>query len=150
MQDDKRHLFDEYIVQGESSRKQRAENWQIAIGLQDVDRLQNSPYLLETAKEHIERTVDLATVQKRIAEYYKTEEGRKLAATRSDEADTVAMRIQAILAEDAHRIDSPNWGGGGSISIKRFSSSFRSPARRLRKKRSKNLRSGSMPFCTLR
>lgn len=101
MQDDKRHLFDEYIVQGETSRKQRAENWQIAIGLQDVDRLKNSPCLLETAREHIEGTIDLATVQKRIAEYYKTEEGRKLAAERSDEADTVATRIQAILAEDA-------------------------------------------------
>jgi DNA-binding LacI/PurR family transcriptional regulator len=31
-------MFDEYIVQGDGSRKQRAENWQIAIGLQDVDR----------------------------------------------------------------------------------------------------------------
>lgn len=101
MRDDKGHLFDEYIVQGETSRKQRAENWQIAIGLQDVDRLKNSPCLLETARQHIEGTIDLATVQKRIAEYYKTEEGRKLAAERSDEADAVATRIQSILAEDA-------------------------------------------------
>ena len=101
MDEDREHLFDEYIVQGETSRKQRAENWQIAIGLQDVDRLKNSPYLLETAKQHIEGTIDLDTVQKRIAEYYKTEEGRKLAAERSDEADAVATRIQAVLAEDA-------------------------------------------------
>ena len=57
---DKKHPFDEYIVQGETSRRQRAENWQIAIGLQDVDRLQNSPYLLETAKEHIEGNIDFA------------------------------------------------------------------------------------------
>ena len=98
---DKPHIFDEYIVQGEASQKQRAENWQIAIGLQDVDRLQNSPYLLETAKEHIEGNIDFAAVQKRIAEYYKTEEGRKLAATRSDEADTVASRISEVLEEDA-------------------------------------------------
>ena len=101
MRYDKEHLFDEYIVQGETSRKQRAENWQIAIGLQDVDRLQNSPYLLETAKEHIEGNIDFAAVQKRIAEYYKTEEGRKLAATRSDEADTVASRISEVLEEEA-------------------------------------------------
>ena len=38
-------IFNEYIVQNDGSRKQRAENWQIAIGLQDVDRLQNSAYL---------------------------------------------------------------------------------------------------------
>ena len=101
MADIGKNLFDEYIVQGETSRRQRAENWQIAIGLQDVDRLQNSPYLLKTAKEHIEGNIDFAAVQKRIADYYRTEEGRKLAASRSDEADIVAMRIQAILAEDA-------------------------------------------------
>ena len=101
MRDDAKHLFDEYIVQGETSRKQRAENWQIAIGLQDVDRLQNSPYLLETAKEHIEGNIDFAAVQKRIADYYQTEEGRKLAAARSDEADKVASRISEVLEEDA-------------------------------------------------
>ena len=101
MQDNQKKLFDEYIIQGETSRRQRAENWQIAIGLQDVDRLQNSPYLLETAKEHIEGNIDFPAVQKRIEDYYRTEEGRKLAASRSDEADIAAMRIQAVLAEDA-------------------------------------------------
>ena len=93
--------FDEYIVQGEGSRKARAENWQIAIGLQDVDRLKNSPFLLDTAKQHIEGTLDLATAQKRITDYYRTEEGRKLAAERTDEADIVATRIMAVLAENA-------------------------------------------------
>ncbi len=94
-------IFEEYITQGEPTRKQRAENWQIAIGLQDVDKLKNSPYLLDTAKQHIEGTLDLAAAQKRIADYYQTEEGRKLAADRTDEADIVATRIMAILAEDA-------------------------------------------------
>lgn len=101
MDADKKHIFDEYIIQGESSRRQRAENWQIAIGLQDVDRLQNSSYLLDTAKQHIEGTLDLAAAQKRIAEYYQTEEGRKLTAARTDEADIVATRIMAVLAEEA-------------------------------------------------
>lgn len=94
------HIFDEYIIQGETSRKQRAENWQIAIGLQDVDRLKPSPYLLDTAKQHIEGTIDLAAVLKRITAYYQTEEGRKLAANRSDEADKVAIHISDILAEE--------------------------------------------------
>ena len=89
MDANKKHIFDEYIIQGEPSRRQRAENWQIAIGLQDVDRLQNSSYLLDTAKQHIEGTLDLAAAQKRIAEYYQTEEGRKLTAARTDEADIV-------------------------------------------------------------
>ena len=101
MSTDNGHIFDKYIVQGETTRRQRAENWQIAIGLQDVDRLKNSRYLLNTAKDHIEGRIDLVAAEERIAEYYRTEEGRKLAADRTDEADIVATRIAAILAEDA-------------------------------------------------
>ena len=92
-------MFDEYIVQGDGSRKQRAENWQIAIGLQDVDRLQNSAYLLDTARQHIEGELDIAAVQQRIEDYYRTTEGRELASQRTDEADIVATRISAVLAE---------------------------------------------------
>ena len=92
-------MFDEYIVQGDGTRKQRAENWQIAIGLQDVDRLQNSAYLLDTARQHIEGKLDIADVQQRIEDYYRTTEGRELASQRTDEADIVASRISAILAE---------------------------------------------------
>ena len=101
MDDARKHLFEEYIVQTEPSRAQRAKNWQIAIGLQAVDQLENSPYLLDTAQKHIEGTLDLAAVQKRITDYYQTTEGRKLAATRTDEADIVATHITSILSEEA-------------------------------------------------
>lgn len=96
---DNNQMFNEYIVQGDGTRKQRAENWQIAIGLQDVDRLQNSAYLLDTARQHIEGELDIAAVQQRIEDYYRTTEGRELASQRTDEADIVATRISAVLAE---------------------------------------------------
>ena len=101
MAENKNHnqIFNEYIVQSDGNRKQRAENWQIAIGLQDVDRLQNSAYLLDTARQHIEGELDIAAVQKRIEDYYRTTEGRELASQRTDEADIVATRISAVLAE---------------------------------------------------
>ena len=99
MAENNNQIFNEYIVQGDGSRKQRAENWQIAIGLQDVDRLQNSAYLLNTARQHIEGELDIAAVQQRIEDYYRTTEGRELASQRTDEADIVATRISAILAE---------------------------------------------------
>ena len=99
MAENNNQIFNEYIVQGDGSRKQRAENWQIAIGLQDVDRLQNSAYLLNTARQHIEGELDIDAVQQRIEDYYRTTEGRELASQRTDEADIVATRISAILAE---------------------------------------------------
>ena len=45
--------LDEYIRQGEPQQRERSEAWKVAIGLQQVDRLQTSEYLLDTAKRHI-------------------------------------------------------------------------------------------------
>ena len=45
--------FDKYIVQGEPSKKAKANAWQTAIGLQDVDGLKPSEYLIKAAVQHI-------------------------------------------------------------------------------------------------
>lgn len=46
--------FDEYIVNGESGQKEKADAWQTAIGLQDVDGLNVSTYLLDTVNPYKE------------------------------------------------------------------------------------------------
>ena len=46
--------FDEYIVHGEPGQREKADAWQTAIGLQNVDGLKVSSYLLDTARQHIE------------------------------------------------------------------------------------------------
>ncbi|MBP5643569.1 MAG: hypothetical protein J6X10_05010 [Bacteroidales bacterium] len=49
MSDNQLYLnFDEYIRQGEPSQKEKALNWETAIGLQSVDGLRVSDYLRET------------------------------------------------------------------------------------------------------
>lgn len=52
--------LEEYIRQGEPDQAGRSAAWKTAIGLQDVDGLKTSEYLLETAKEHIEGKIDIA------------------------------------------------------------------------------------------
>ena len=42
--------LEEYIRQGEPERAEKSEAWQTAIGLQAVDGLKTSEYLLDTAK----------------------------------------------------------------------------------------------------
>lgn len=91
--------FEEYITQGEPGRKERAENWQVAIGLQAVDGLKPSRYLLETAQDHIEERIGIDEVDRRIAAYYQTEQGRREEAG-TDEADGVSARIARLLSED--------------------------------------------------
>ncbi len=67
--------LEEYIRQGGPGRVEKSEVWQTAIGLQAVDGLQTSAYLLETAKYHIEGKIDIDMAQRRIQGYY---EGRKI------------------------------------------------------------------------
>ena len=46
--------FDDYLRQGDPLKKERAEAWRVAIGLQTVDGLKVSDYLLELARRNIE------------------------------------------------------------------------------------------------
>ena len=91
--------LDEYIRQGEPDRSEKSAAWQTAIGLQDVDGLQTSEYLLETAKEHIEGKIDISTAQKRIYSYYEQRDVRMTVEQDTMEADIVATHIAELLAE---------------------------------------------------
>lgn len=51
-------------------QKERAENWQIAIGLQDVDNLKVSQVLIELARRHIEGKITIEEVEQRIWEHH--------------------------------------------------------------------------------
>ena len=93
--------FDDYIRQGEPSQKEKAQIWQTAIGLQDVDGLKVSDYLIETAKENIEGRITIDEVQYRIDSYYKQQKSRRpVENDRTEEADTVSSRISKILSND--------------------------------------------------
>ena len=88
----------EYIKSSEDNTVEKAKNWEIAIGLQDVDGLKPSKYLIETAKEHIEGNIDLKEAEKRINQYYKVLDNRTLEEA-SEEADKVSVRITELLSE---------------------------------------------------
>ena len=91
----------EYIRQGEPGRAEKSAAWQTAIGLQAVDGLTTSDYLLETAKEHIEGGIDLPEAKRRIKSYYEQRENRKAAEDGTMEADIVSTRITELLGEKA-------------------------------------------------
>ena len=67
----KAHSFDEYIRQGDPQKKERAEAWRVAIGLQAVDGLKVSDYLLELARRNIEGEISMEEVDKLLDEYYE-------------------------------------------------------------------------------
>lgn len=94
------HGLDEYIRQGEPQQRERSEAWKVAIGLQQVDRLQTSEYLLDTAKRHIEGNISIGEAKELIDSYYKSASGRKeVENDRTEEADKVAARITELIEE---------------------------------------------------
>lgn len=92
--------FEEYIRQGEPGRKEKAAAWQIAIGLQGVDGLKPSAYLIDTAKKHIEGDITIADVKQMLDAYYKSKTARaEVEDERTEEADKVSARIEELLTE---------------------------------------------------
>ena len=90
--------FDEYLRQGEPSQKESAENWKTAIGLQAVDGLQPSAYLIDVAKRNIEGKISLDETRKLIDSYYQSKTVRTPKDEDEEEADKVSANIAKILA----------------------------------------------------
>lgn len=75
----------EYLRAKEPGKAELAGLWRAAIGLQKVDGLTPSAYLVETARRNIEGEITIAEAGKIIGEYYKSKAVRAEAAkTRTD------------------------------------------------------------------
>lgn len=101
--------LEEYIKQGEPDKVEKSEAWQTAIGLQAVDGLNTSDYLLDTAKEHIEGKITIDEAQKRIHSYYEQRSVRTETENETKEADIVSARIAKLLGEKAFQFSPAEW-----------------------------------------
>ena len=92
--------FEEYIRQGEPRKRERSYAWQTAIGLQAVDDLRPSEYLIQTARQHIEGDITIEEAKRLIDNYYQSKTVRtNVSEDRTEEADKVSARIAEILSE---------------------------------------------------
>lgn len=62
------HIFDEYLNDENVDKRERAKLWRTSIGLQAVDNLTVSGFLIEMA--HIEGEISMDEVNKMIEEHY--------------------------------------------------------------------------------
>lgn len=63
-------LFEEYKNHPDPIVRERANNWAIAIGLQRVDELQVSDFLIQVARQEIEGKITMNKAQAMIDEHY--------------------------------------------------------------------------------
>lgn len=101
--------LNEYIKLDEPQKKDKAYAWQTAIGLQAVDGLEISPYLLETAKENIEGKITIKEANVRIHSYYEERSDRKTIECSTKEADIVSGRIAALIGEKTFNFSPAFW-----------------------------------------
>ena len=92
--------FKEYIKQSEPSKRDKGYAWHTAIGLQAVDGLKPSKYLIDTAIKNIEGDISIDEAQELLNTYYE-ENPKADTDDRTEEADKVAVRIAKILSEKA-------------------------------------------------
>lgn len=100
--------FEEYLRQGEPSKAEKAKVWKTAIGLQQVDGLKPSEYLISTAKQNIEGDITIDEVKQRIDTYYR-QQPNKDTENRTEEADKVSARIAEILSEQTFTFSSAEY-----------------------------------------
>lgn len=76
--------------------------WNIAIGLQEVDNLKPSKYLLKLAAENVKGKKSYNEIEKDISEYYSKQNNYN---SDEKEADEVSIRIVKMLNDKTFRFD---------------------------------------------
>ena len=95
-----RDPFKDYIKQSEPSIREKGYAWHTAIGLQSVDGLKPSKYLIHTAIKNIEGEISIEDAQELLNTYYEQSSGKD-GQNRTEEADKVSLRIAKLLSEKA-------------------------------------------------
>mgnify|MGYP005942894137 CR=1 FL=1 len=90
--------FKEYIRESEPNKREKGYAWQTAIGLQAVDGLKTSKYLINTAIRNIEGDISIDEANSLLNSYYE-KNPKQDPGDRTEEADKVSVRIVKVLSE---------------------------------------------------
>ena len=99
--------FKNYYKESEPNKAYKGYAWSTGIGLQAVDGLEPSKYLIDTAIQNIEGEITMKEARDLIENYYKSKPAKSTDNNRTEEADKVASRIAELLSEPAFSF-SPN------------------------------------------
>ena len=90
----------EYEEQYKSNNYIKQLQWDMAIGLQEVDNLKPSKYLEKLLEEEVEGNLTIEEVEKELKEYYIEKENKNEINHNELECDFVSTRIVELLNKD--------------------------------------------------
>lgn len=96
--------FGEYTPDTEPEGAQRLYVWQMAVGLQAVDGLKPSDFLLQTARRNIAGDIGIDEARRLVYEYYDKRELRTAQERAENEADKVSANIAKLLGERSFKL----------------------------------------------
>ena len=91
-------ILNQYLREGDKDRAEQARDWRVAIGLQAVDGLKPSDYLLETARRNVEGEIGMEEVGRLLHQYYESKAARTPEDEGREECDKASANIKRILA----------------------------------------------------
>lgn len=89
-----------YIIENETTDvAKKQEYWNTGIGLNKVDNLEPSKYLLDLSKKNINGELKYYEVENLLKIYYKTQDFNDINIQKEKECDLVSLRIAQILED---------------------------------------------------
>lgn len=93
-----------YIEEKETKYKSRKQEWDMAIGLQEVDNLKPSKYLEKLLDENITGMKTLDEVEQELKQYYSDKDLKEKGIQEEYECDLVSTKIVELLQEDSFEL----------------------------------------------
>lgn len=91
---------DNYIIENEiTDSKKKQEYWATGIGLNKVDNLEPSKYLIDLSKKNINGELKYHEVEEALKTYYKGQDTSSIEIQREKECDLVSLRIAQLLED---------------------------------------------------
>ena len=94
----------EYVEEYKSSYYEKQLQWDMAIGLQEVDNLKPSKYLEKLVLENVEGNLTIEEVENELRDYYSSKENKNKINNDELECDFVSTRIVELLEEDTFEL----------------------------------------------
>ena len=85
------------LTENRIDKNEKKNNWEIAIGLNEVDNLKPSKYLIELMQDSIEGKKSYKEVENALYSYYKELDPNDEAILQTEECDLVSVRIVQLL-----------------------------------------------------
>ena len=89
-----------YIIENEiTDANKKQEYWDTAIGLNKVDNLEPSKYLLDLSKKNINGELKYNEVENLLKTYYEAQDANDINIQKEKECDLVSLRIAQLLED---------------------------------------------------